>query len=182
MISRRGFTLTEMLIAVGVITIVAGLSYPVFQKARERSKMSSCSATLRQIGVALALYRESEGGNAVGTPSQMGLPPDPISLWETDYIPIELFWECKGHSPGGALYSFNFPSAHDSKVRHENWAAYSRKHGEAVVTFYDLNHQESLPRNFTWERWLAIGLRLDGSTYIRHRMGAPVAYGWWHDE
>ena len=54
--ARRGFTLLELLIALAMIAILAGLLFPVFAKAREAARLTGCQSNLRQIGIAVHLY------------------------------------------------------------------------------------------------------------------------------
>jgi hypothetical protein len=61
---------------IGIVVVVAALTYPVFVSAKKSSKRSVCFSNLRQIGTAVAIYRSEYDGAEQGTPSEMGLPPD----------------------------------------------------------------------------------------------------------
>ncbi|MFA4015354.1 MAG: hypothetical protein RUDDFDWM_000434 [Candidatus Fervidibacterota bacterium] len=57
-----GFTLIELLVVITVIGILAALLFPVFARAREKARTSGCKANLKQIGVALHMYRDDYDG------------------------------------------------------------------------------------------------------------------------
>jgi prepilin-type N-terminal cleavage/methylation domain-containing protein len=58
-INRRGLTLTEMLVVIAIIGILASLLIPAVQYARETARKSSCANSLRQIGTAFQLHNTS---------------------------------------------------------------------------------------------------------------------------
>ncbi|MCE5241482.1 DUF1559 domain-containing protein [bacterium] len=54
--TRRGFTLIELLVVIAIIAILAAILFPVFAKAREKARQSSCQSNLKQIGIAWLMY------------------------------------------------------------------------------------------------------------------------------
>jgi len=60
--SARAFTLVEVLIVLGVVILLAALLLPVFMRVRNGARSTACMSNLHQIGLALQLYSENNGG------------------------------------------------------------------------------------------------------------------------
>lgn len=73
---RRGFSLIELLAAIGIIGVLLAIALPAVQAARESSRRAECQNNLRQLGLALANYNAAHGtfppGQCVG--SYLDLP------------------------------------------------------------------------------------------------------------
>ena len=53
---RRGFTLIELLVVIAIIAILAAILFPVFARAREKARQTSCLSNLKQLATATQMY------------------------------------------------------------------------------------------------------------------------------
>ena len=53
-----GFTLIELLVVIAIIALLAAILFPVFGRARENARRSSCQSNLRQIGLGIEQYTQ----------------------------------------------------------------------------------------------------------------------------
>lgn len=59
--SRRGFSLMELLVVIGIIAVIMALVLPAIQKVREVANRMVCGSNLRQLGIAAHHYQIDHG-------------------------------------------------------------------------------------------------------------------------
>lgn len=60
---RKGFTLIEILVVVAIISLLTAILFPVFARARENARRTSCMSNLKQLALGMAQYSQDYDGH-----------------------------------------------------------------------------------------------------------------------
>ena len=129
---RRGFTLIELLVVIAIIAILAAILFPVFAKAREKARQTSCASNCKQMSLGVLQYVQDYDEHTPGCygDSTVGgcppLPPGPVSgsggagswwMWVDmiyPYVKNTQIFYCPSNN-GGVSYNasqFAMPGSH----------------------------------------------------------------------
>ena len=85
--SRRAVSLIELLVAVAILAVLAGLTLSAVQRVRAAAAAARCKNNLRQVGVALAHHHDRQGRFPPGVSWNSGRDPFPHMSWLTRLLP-----------------------------------------------------------------------------------------------
>jgi len=55
---HRGFTLIELLVVIAIIAILAAILFPVFARAREKARQTSCLSNVKELTLGIMMYAQ----------------------------------------------------------------------------------------------------------------------------
>jgi prepilin-type N-terminal cleavage/methylation domain-containing protein/prepilin-type processing-associated H-X9-DG protein len=107
----RAFTLIELLVVIAIIAILAAILFPVFGRARENARRSSCQSNLKQIGLGILQYNQDYDerfpmSRSDGGPTYFGTFPNNALPWHMaiqPYVKSFQLFKCASNTATGSV-------------------------------------------------------------------------------
>lgn len=184
---HTGFTLIELLVTIAIIGILTATLFPVFARARENARRTSCQSNLKQIGLGLLQYAQDNDefvapvyvGGAVDSDATHYKWMDAIY----EYVKSEQIFDCPsdGYSKtqnnsyklktGSKYGSYALNAVHLSTTSHTPPASYSNSGSSVGVSMASF----AAPATTVWVTDNAEGAAKSDGTFF-HRSVASLAY------
>lgn len=106
---RKGFTLIELLVVIAIIAILAAILFPVFARAREKARQTSCLSNLKQLGMAVVMYAQDYDETLPSYRLASSSPGCQINWWNqiTPYVKNAQVLICPTVAQTGGGYGSN---------------------------------------------------------------------------
>lgn len=111
--TRRGVTLLEVLVVIGITGVLVGVLVPGLNHSRRMAKQTACLAGLQQLGVAICTYSmENEGSIPFG---QKPPPPSARNFYTKEGQTTSIISDLRGKHVGlGLLLESNLPNSQET--------------------------------------------------------------------
>lgn len=170
--SARGFTLIELLVVIGIIALMAAFLFSAFFLARKRSTDTICLSHLRQIGLALNMYKQ----DFEDYPDYNAFFPKSLEKIHPTYLRDFRVLKCPnmpddGPGPDRTDYGYFYkmlppkqPVGEDPGPHLLTWEEAYELRGESLPLVSDTRHGVDLKNNPDDKGFMtSLVLRLDGS-------------------
>jgi prepilin-type N-terminal cleavage/methylation domain-containing protein/prepilin-type processing-associated H-X9-DG protein len=192
----QAFTLIEILIVIAIIALLAAILFPVFSKARENARRTSCASNMKQLALAVRQYVDdndgrslvahaatnSAGGSGYGHARDVWPQIEPyIKNEQLVFCPSAAKFRLTGGLTGQIYwgYQYGFPVNDDCKSTFIAVSTSVNQTGIAACTDYPLPLMEGFPEP---ARTCLLGETMyytsDNVQYQTYGLGAQVFSAW----
>jgi prepilin-type N-terminal cleavage/methylation domain-containing protein/prepilin-type processing-associated H-X9-DG protein len=190
---KHGFTLIELLVVIAIIAILAAILFPVFARAREKARQTSCLSNIKELTLGALMYVQDYDeclfGHTQGTRSTFYPQVNPYLNWAQQiypYVKNEQLYTC----PSNKTYTWTVGSgtSRDSYFGYglNYWLTYYYYRLDlAILTkpastiwFTDCNYYVVYPSYylFTYPTHTTYGVNGYARVQLRHNGGVNVGF------
>ncbi len=147
--TKRGFTLIELLVVIAIIAILAAILFPVFARAREKARQTTCTSNQRQIVASMQMFAQDHEETLPNTASVWNdIEVDPgVLVCPTKGKNTVIGYSYNRYMAGSSLGEFDNPTAviltADSDKSNNvitSWLDFASRHSNQCIMSYADGH------------------------------------------
>ena len=119
--TRSAFTLIELLVVIAIIAILAAILFPVFGRARENARRSSCQSNLKQVGLGLLQYTQDYDEQNVPFRVTIGGNDAPWQFLIQPYIKSTQLFKCPSNTSSAFVDGTPFTATGVPEIPRSYW-------------------------------------------------------------
>jgi len=181
-----GFTLIELLVVIAIIAILAAILFPVFARAREKARQTSCLSNIKELNLGVLMYTQDYDevlmrvncnlGATYTLPN--GLPHTGYMLWPVLLYPYTMnlqIYNCPSHS---VRWSGNYTGTMSYGYTSTCWgyALADYKHPATTLMMYDVMANAGFTNLYAPGAGTAANNYLDSGFSDRHNGGSNCSF------
>ena len=145
--ARHGFTLIELHVVMGIISILLAIVLPAFAKARSRGRLTACATNLRQIGLGFRSYLQDNNDVFPYATFMPSISPSPLPMDAQPVYISEVLAKHVGENVGVVSKVFMCPQDVPGSGRDPNFTSGSsaKSYFETEKSSYAFRTGETLP-------------------------------------
>lgn len=172
--TRAGVTLLEVLVVIAIILVLVSVLTPVAQRVKDNSHETNCVSNLRQMWMAISIYRQDwDGIDTPDHPYRMGLPS---YAYLTNEIITKNRFKCEGNYRNTEPFYQAFWGNQDLPGFDEYvkvaWLPFAAKFGDKLMLIGDRQHQRGPYSKISRQRY--INMSLEGQLQFSYCFGDPA--------
>jgi prepilin-type N-terminal cleavage/methylation domain-containing protein len=168
-----GFSLTELIVVIGIGALITAVSFPVAKTMTSGNKLTTCAARLQHIGQAMKLYTMDEGapppfypeGDGAGGFSNTMHGPGLLALLDTGYLRSESALICPADTEHKSTTRYETPGVDDMNFKARSYFSLDPGAQTNDLGYAELNRYKYLSSR---------GLESTSTDPLRKRQLAPL--------
>jgi len=149
----RGFTLIELLVVIAIIAILAAILFPVFARAREKARQTTCISNVKQLALAGLMYAQDFDEIM---PTDFRYMPYPDLWWWPDLLyPYTKSWQvaaCPSMQQQSGLW---YPSGRHGQATFCNYTIPDWLGGQKMAQVQEPANTIFMADGLSYEFWCA---------------------------